>query len=201
MQARMSQLMKSEGVGPGQAIKAMFIQMIPMALFFITLNRMASPEMGYEALKTGGMLWFTDLSLADPYYIFPTFAIVTMAITLFLNPSPRPPSATMKVVFSILGLFSFYITAGFPTAVHMYWAAVNIMTILTMSILRIPDVRKKLGIPLPLADSVKSEHNQLFDRPPSPPAAAAAVQQAAAPRPASKRQQRLQQQAEQKKQS
>lgn len=77
-----------------------------------------------------------------------------------------------------------------------------------MLLLRIPSVRKRLNIPLRLADSVKSEHNKLFDKPPAKvsimtaaaAAAAAAAQQAqqpAAPRPTGKRQQRQQQQTKQ----
>jgi len=30
----------------------------------------------------GGILWFPDLSVADPYYILPVFTAVTMLITM-----------------------------------------------------------------------------------------------------------------------
>lgn len=112
--------MREEGIGPMTAIKNMFIQMIPMALFFITLNQMSSPEMGFDALKTGGMLWFTDLSVADPYLIFPMSAIASMFITIALNPSPKPMSTTMKTVFGVLAVVSFWITSSFPAVRRLH---------------------------------------------------------------------------------
>ena len=35
-----------------------------------------------EALKTGGTLWFPDLSAADPYFILPVLCAGTMLLTI-----------------------------------------------------------------------------------------------------------------------
>lgn len=35
-----------------------------------------------ESMKEGGLFWFTDLTLADPYFILPILTSVTMWITL-----------------------------------------------------------------------------------------------------------------------
>lgn len=178
--------MAQHGVGPMQTLKTMFMQMLPMVFFFFTLNRMSSAETAFEPFKTGGALWFTDLTAADPYLIFPGMAIVSMFLTLALNPNPKPLSTTVKVIFGALAIFSFWATSGFPAAVHIYWTAVNVLTVLTMLALRIPGVRQRLGIPLAVADSVKAEYNQLFDRPP----AKAAAPKVVLVRPGGRRQQR-----------
>lgn len=35
-----------------------------------------------DSLKTGGLYWFTDLTLADPYYILPMITSLTLLATL-----------------------------------------------------------------------------------------------------------------------
>ena len=35
-----------------------------------------------ESMMNGGLLWFPDLTLCDPYYILPIFTAVTMFITM-----------------------------------------------------------------------------------------------------------------------
>lgn len=53
--------------------------------FFIALRKMA--YLPVPSLQTGGALWFTDLTLADPYYILPLavtgtmFAILEVSVT------------------------------------------------------------------------------------------------------------------------
>ena len=46
---------------------------VPLFLsFFIAIRRMAAVPV--ESMKTGGALWFTDLTVPDPYYILPVLA-------------------------------------------------------------------------------------------------------------------------------
>lgn len=35
-----------------------------------------------ESMMHGGIFWFQDLTMADPYYILPVFTAVTMFITM-----------------------------------------------------------------------------------------------------------------------
>ncbi len=35
-----------------------------------------------ESMTTGGTLWFTDLTLADPYYILPFAACISFMVTI-----------------------------------------------------------------------------------------------------------------------
>ncbi|ETE62324.1 Mitochondrial inner membrane protein OXA1L, partial [Ophiophagus hannah] len=46
--------------------------------FFFALRKMA--ECPVPSMQTGGLWWFTDLTAADPYYILPVMASVTMWI-------------------------------------------------------------------------------------------------------------------------
>ena len=49
------------------------LMQVPLFLsFFIAIRRMAAVPV--ESMKTGGALWFTDLTVPDPYYILPVLA-------------------------------------------------------------------------------------------------------------------------------
>ena len=56
------------------------VMQIPIFIsFFIALRRMAAIPV--ESMKTGGILWFTDLTVPDPYYILPVLGCASfMAI-------------------------------------------------------------------------------------------------------------------------
>ena len=56
-------------------LKAAVLPLIQLPLFlsfFIAIRRMATVPV--ESMKTGGMLWFEDLTVPDPYYILPVLA-------------------------------------------------------------------------------------------------------------------------------
>ncbi len=63
------QLFKENDCSPTRSLTAPLVQ-LPIALScFIAIRKMS--ELPVESLKTGGALWFTDLTVADPYYILP----------------------------------------------------------------------------------------------------------------------------------
>lgn len=57
--------------------------------FFIALRKMAYAPV--PSMQTGGLWWFTDLTLADPYYILPIavtgtmFAILEVQLAVILS--------------------------------------------------------------------------------------------------------------------
>jgi YidC/Oxa1 family membrane protein insertase len=57
-----------------------YFQMPIFISFFVGLRRMANAPV--ESFHTGGMLWFTDLTVCDPYYILPVITSVTLWATV-----------------------------------------------------------------------------------------------------------------------
>lgn len=50
---------------------------------FIGLRRMAS--LPVESMKEGGILWFTDLTMPDPFYAMPLLTMGTFLATIEVN--------------------------------------------------------------------------------------------------------------------
>ena len=76
---------------------------------------------------TGGILWFQNLTQADPYYILPVMSAVTMLaaseITAKnLEPQQRWMMRILPVVFTVFLL-------SFPAGLFMYWITSNLVTL------------------------------------------------------------------------
>ena len=59
---------------------------IPVFLsFFIAIRRMAAVPV--ESMKSGGILWFTDLTIPDPYFVLPVLACMSFMAIIEVRPS------------------------------------------------------------------------------------------------------------------
>ena len=70
--AKMMNLYHKNGCNPVKMMLMPFIQVPIFITFFITLRRMTG--LPVAGMTTEGMLWFQNLTLADPYYALPILA-------------------------------------------------------------------------------------------------------------------------------
>lgn len=52
----------------------------PLSPFIVAIREMASVPI--ESMKTGGLLWFTDLTVPDPYYVLPLLSCLSFMATI-----------------------------------------------------------------------------------------------------------------------
>jgi YidC/Oxa1 family membrane protein insertase len=74
------EFMRREGVNPMKAMLGVVAQAPIFMLFYFTLREMA--EKGFDGLSTGGTLWFTNLTIPDPYYILPVLTASAFILTI-----------------------------------------------------------------------------------------------------------------------
>lgn len=116
--------------------------------FFMGLRKMGEADPAIEGLSNGGMLWFPDLSAADPTYALPIIASATMLATIELgSDGVQQQQQTMRVVFRGLSLAMIPMTASFPAAVFVYWITSNIFSLSQVLLLKIPGLKQWLDIP------------------------------------------------------
>jgi len=131
-------------------IKSMFPMIVQGGFFasmFFALRGMTNVPV--ESLTSGGLHWFTDLSVCDPYYLLPIITSTTLFVQLYLgadgiNTATMPP--IMKKIFYVMPLISFPFMIQFPAALNLYWLSNNLISILQASMLRQNKIRNKLGI-------------------------------------------------------
>ncbi|XP_041635736.1 mitochondrial inner membrane protein OXA1L [Cheilinus undulatus] len=139
---------KKHDVNPLRGFLVPMVQAPVFVSFFIALRKMA--YLPVPSLQTGGMLWFTDLTAADPFYILPLAVTGTMFFILELGAESgidNPNLRAMKTVFRVMPFVILPLTINFPTAVFTYWLTSNCFSLGQVALLKHPLVRQKLRIP------------------------------------------------------
>ncbi len=121
-QKEMMQLYKKHKVNPMGGCLPMLIQLpVFLALYKILL-------IAIELKGAPFILWITDLSVKDPYYIFPVTMGITMLIQQKMTPSSMDPKqAKMMMLMPIVFTFMFL---SFPAGLVLYWLVNNTLGII-----------------------------------------------------------------------
>jgi YidC/Oxa1 family membrane protein insertase len=138
MNQEMMALYKQEGVNPMAGCLPMLVQMpLLFALYQLFLKAI-------ELRHAPFMLWITDLSAKDPYYVTPILMTATMWLQQRLAPQAGDPQQQrlmrmMPLIFGIMFL-------QFPSGLVLYWLTNNIITIIQQEItLHMVGERKRGG--------------------------------------------------------
>ena len=116
------ELYKKEGVNPLGGCLPMILQ-IP--IFFALYKTLL---LAIELQGAPFMLWITDLSLKDPFYITP----VLMGVTMFLQQKMTPSTATdelQKKIFTFMPIIFTFLFLTFPAGLVVYWLTNNVLSI------------------------------------------------------------------------
>ncbi|KEY68057.1 hypothetical protein S7711_06967 [Stachybotrys chartarum IBT 7711] len=141
---------------------------------FRLLNGMAAIPV--PSLETDGFLWFTNLAVADPYYILPALSVGSLVAAMKLNAKYTPPEqqAMMKSMTWVMGALGFSFTIFFSAAVNLMGVTVGASTVLTTLLLNNSAIRRSLGIPertIPAPAAPSAEVQELMYEAPRPPPA------------------------------
>lgn len=152
---------KKHDVNPLRGFLVPLVQAPVFISFFMALRQMS--QLPVPSLQSGGVGWFLDLTASDPLYLLPLLVTSSMWAILELGAESgvdNPNLRTMKAVFRIMPLVILPFTISFPTAVFTYWLTSNVFSLLQVGFLRMPAVRRKLGIP----DRIKHDPESLPGR-------------------------------------
>ena len=122
MNQAMMELYKTEKINPLGGCFPIVVQIpVFIALYWVLL---AAIELRHAPF----MLWITDLSALDPYYVLPVLMTVTMVLQTRMNPVPPDPvqAKVMQFMPFIFSVFFFF----FPAGLVLYWLVNNILSIL-----------------------------------------------------------------------
>lgn len=107
--------------------------------FFMALRGMANAPV--ESMRTGGLFWFTDLTVPDPYFLLPIITSATLYLTIEIGTDSARLSAqnmhVMKYVLRALPIVIFPFTMNFPGAILCYWACSNFISLGQVMLLKL----------------------------------------------------------------
>ncbi len=117
----MMEMYKREKVNPVAGCLPMLVQMpVFLAFYWVLLESV-------EMRQAPFMLWITDLSSRDPYFILPVLMGAAMFGQFKLNPAP--PDPVQAKVFMFMPLMMTGMMAFFPSGLVLYWFSNTLLSI------------------------------------------------------------------------
>ena len=132
---------------------------------FFALRGMANAPV--ESMKVGGLSWFTDLTIADPYFLLPVITAGSVFVHIKMGAdgvdAKSMPPAIRKLLLA-MPLISLPVMCQFPAvnfilvinsinycysyfqALNVYWLSTNLISIVQTRIIRQPTFRKQIGL-------------------------------------------------------
>lgn len=102
---KLTELYAKHDCSPFKSFLMPLVQMPIFMSFFFALRQMASLPL--ESMKTGGMFWFTDLTVPDPYFALPLIACASFI-------------SNIEVSCSVMH-FPVYLSVRMPYLVYLAW--------------------------------------------------------------------------------
>jgi len=119
-------LYKKSKVNPFTGCLPMFIQMpVFFALYAIlrtTIDLRCSPF----------MLWITDLSSKDPYYILPILTGATMFVSQKLSLTDQ----SQKMMVYIMPIMLTFLFLSLPAGINLYWLVYNLLSVVQQMVIK-----------------------------------------------------------------
>ena len=123
-QEELMRLYQERSVNPLGGCFPLLVQMpIFIAIFYV----IRSFGETHEDFNSGGILWFQDLSVMDPYYALPILSAVTMLAASEITSKHVDPQQRWLMRIMPVGITVFLLT--FPAGLFMYWITSNVVTL------------------------------------------------------------------------
>ncbi|HEU5163322.1 MAG TPA: membrane protein insertase YidC, partial [Thermoanaerobaculia bacterium] len=122
MNMEMMKLYKDEGINPASGCVPLLLQLPILWGFYTLLSR------AIELRGAPWILWITDLSVKDPYYITPILMTVTMFIQQWMTPTTADPA--QRKIFLAMPIVFGWLFKEFPSGLVLYWLVQNILSII-----------------------------------------------------------------------
>lgn len=131
-QEEQMKLFQERKVNPLGGCLPILVQMpIIIGIFYVIRKfggdplRDVAPE--YPSFHTGGLLWFENLSVYDPYLILPILSAVTMLASMEITNKSMEPQQRWLMRLMPIGITVFL--WKFPAGLFVYWITSNIVTL------------------------------------------------------------------------
>ncbi|KAK9768870.1 hypothetical protein K7432_000101 [Basidiobolus ranarum] len=142
-------LFEKHQANPFKMLALPLMQAPVMLSFFFALRDMA--QLPVPQFQTGGTAWFTDLTLADPYYILPALSGLGFLAILELGSEAGTNAGQtkqLKWLFRFMAVAMVPVTANFASSIFVYWVTSNLFSVGQVLSLKSPAIRKAFNIPI-----------------------------------------------------
>ena len=134
-QREQMELFRKHKVNPMGGCLPMVVQIPIFYALYVTL------QFSVELQGASFVLWITDLSKKDPYYVLPILMGVSMLVQQKMTPTVGDPrQAKVMLIMPVIFTFMFL---EFPTGLVLYWLVNNVLSIAQQYVIDRTILRKK----------------------------------------------------------
>ncbi len=130
----MAKVYQEQGVNPLGGCLPILVQMPIFIGIFYVIRQFGGYSLGdrtvppqYPSFHEGGILWFQNLSVADPYYILPILSALTMLAATEITAKNIDPQQRWLMRLLPIGITVFLF--NFPAGLFVYWITSNLVTL------------------------------------------------------------------------
>lgn len=123
-QQAIMELYKERQINPAAGFLPILVQ---MPVFITMYHVIRDHEETFRSFASGGILWFSDLTKADPYFILPILSASILIGAGEISSRNVNPNQRMMMRFLPV-VFTFFI-ARFPAGLFVYWVTSNTFTL------------------------------------------------------------------------
>jgi YidC/Oxa1 family membrane protein insertase len=123
LQQEMMKLYRERGANPLGGCLPIFVQLPIFLVLYYTIREFDK----LESFRTGGLLWFQDLTVYDPLYLLPVIYIATMMVSQEIAMKNTAPE--QKRIMRFLPLVFGIVLLRFPAGLFVYWVTSNLISI------------------------------------------------------------------------
>ncbi|KAG8466377.1 hypothetical protein KFE25_002133 [Diacronema lutheri] len=174
IRADLFKLYSDNNCSPFYALGPIMLQLPVFVFMFSALQAMSSHKTGHpwHGFETGGLSWFTDLSVPDPYFALPIAASGTFLLTTLLQDptmvASQEQARTMQYAGIGMSVVFLPIMATTSSATVLYFAATNVIGVAQTALLRSKAFRRLAR--LPTTAPALAGVGGVGEPPPAPPA-------------------------------
>lgn len=147
--------------------------LVQMPVFITMYYVIRTFDQTHAGFSSGGMLWFKDLTIADPYYVLPVLSAVTMLAASEITSKKVDPQQRWIMRIAPVGMM--VVLLRFPAGLFMYWITSNLVTLVQNYLIYNHNVGRR--------SSVTDSRKVPVDKSPEPKPAPTSQDGAAKPEP------------------
>lgn len=123
-QKALAELYRENGVNPLAGFVPLLVQ---MPVFVTMYHVIRDHNQRLPSFAHGGMLWFTDLTRADPYLLLPVLSAALMLAAMEVSSKGAP--SQQRWIMRLMPLAFIAFIARFPAGLFVYWVTSNSVTL------------------------------------------------------------------------
>lgn len=133
-QRSMMELYTERNVNPVGGCLPLLFQMPVFLGLFYTIKEFEN----LQSFTSGGLWWFQDLTVADPYFILPVVFVLTMMASQEIALRHTEPQQRWLMRFLPVVFGAFMAFGGFPAGLFVYWIANNVIAFVQNVLIYLP---------------------------------------------------------------